>query len=77
MNGPSSWLEEEGPAPLVAPCFVVDTLALLEEEALGCVGATVIELGYTSAAADTVTGVLAFAVPPVMRVRIGVVAAQA
>jgi len=48
----------------VAPCFVVDTLALLEEEeeALGCVRATVIELGYPSAAAATVTGVLAFAV---------------
>jgi len=56
----------------VAPCFVVDTLALLEEEALSCVRATVLEFGYPSAAAATVTGVLAFA--PVRRVRIGVVA---
>jgi hypothetical protein len=29
----------------VAPCFVVNTLAHLEEEALSCVRATVIELG--------------------------------
>jgi len=58
----------------VAPCFVVNALAYLEEEALLCVGAAIIKLGYPAAAAATVTGVLSLAFAPVRWVRVGVVA---
>jgi len=58
----------------VAPCFVVNALAHLEEEAVLCVRATIIEFGYPTAAAATVTGVLPFAFAPVRWVRVGVVA---
>eukprot|EP00962_Isochrysis_galbana_P025770 scaffold7970_cov125-Isochrysis_galbana.AAC.7 len=40
--------------------------AHLEEEALLCVRATIIKLGYPTAAAATVTGVLSFAFAPVI-----------
>eukprot|EP00962_Isochrysis_galbana_P011335 scaffold3180_cov196-Isochrysis_galbana.AAC.1 len=80
MKGPSSWLEVEGPrlpwGGDVAPCFVVNALAHLKEEAIRCVSAAVVEVSYPPAATATVADMLAFAFPPVGRVGVGVVTSQ-
>jgi len=60
----------------VAPCFVVNALAHLKEEAIGCVSAAVVEVSYPPAATATVADMLAFAFPPVGRVGVGVVTSQ-
>jgi len=58
----------------VAPCFVMNTLAHLKEEALGSISAAEVELSNPPAAAATVADMFAFAFSPVRGVRVSVVA---
>jgi len=60
----------------IASCFIVDTLAHLEEGALGIVSATLIEVGDPAAATATLANLFVLAFPPVGGVRVSVVATQ-